>query len=52
MTVRDAGLRELETLYLSEIIRGGQIMTAVSPGESYSVAIVLILLGTSRMRHD
>ena len=33
MTVRDAGLRELETLYLSEIIRGGQIMTAVSPGE-------------------
>ena len=33
MTVRDAGLRELETLYLGEIIRGGQIITAVSPGE-------------------
>ena len=41
MTVRDAGLRELETLYLSEIIRGGQIMTAVSPGE--------VLLGGDRL---
>ncbi len=33
MTVRDAGLRELESLYLSEIIRGGKIITVVSPGE-------------------
>ena len=32
-TVRDAGLRELETLYLSEIIRGSQVITAVAPGE-------------------
>ena len=32
-TVRDAGLRELETLYLSEIIRGSQMITAVAPGE-------------------
>ena len=32
-TVRDAGLRELETLYLSEIIRGSQVITAVTPGE-------------------
>jgi di/tricarboxylate transporter len=41
MTVRDAGLRELETLYLSEIIREGQVMTAVSPGE--------VLLGGDRL---
>lgn len=32
-TVRDAGLRELETLYLSEVIRGSQVITAVAPGE-------------------
>jgi len=32
-TVRDAELRELETLYLSEIIRGSQVITAVAPGE-------------------
>ena len=32
-TVRDAGLRELETLYLSEIIRGSQVIMAVAPGE-------------------
>jgi di/tricarboxylate transporter len=32
-TVRDAGLRELETLYLSEIIRASQVITAVAPGE-------------------
>ena len=32
-TVRDAGLRELETLYLSEIIRGSEVITAVAPGE-------------------
>tara|TARA_A100001015_G_scaffold290612_1_gene363861 strand:+ start:5386 stop:7023 length:1638 start_codon:yes stop_codon:yes gene_type:complete len=32
-TIRDAGLRELETLYLSEIIRGSQVITAVAPGE-------------------
>ena len=33
MRVRDAGLRKLETLYLSEIIRGEQIIAPVSPGE-------------------
>ena len=32
-TVRNAGLRELETLYLSEIIRGSQVIMAVAPGE-------------------
>ena len=32
-TVRDAGLRELETLYLSEIVRGSQVIMAVAPGE-------------------
>ena len=45
MSVREAGLRDLETLYLGEIERAGRIIQPVSPGEILQGDDRLIFVG-------